>query len=45
MISPPSVPGSEWAPEFAIHDLDSLDALAAADPADFPDDIAHYLWT
>lgn len=36
---------SEWAPEFAIHDLDSLDALAAADPADFPDDIAHYLWT
>ncbi|CNV70631.1 thymidylate synthase [Mycobacterium tuberculosis] len=34
---------SEWAPEFAIHDLDSLDALAAADPADFPDDIAHYL--
>jgi predicted PhzF superfamily epimerase YddE/YHI9 len=36
---------SEWAPEFAIHDLDSLDDLAAADPADFPDDIQHYLWT
>jgi predicted PhzF superfamily epimerase YddE/YHI9 len=36
---------AEWAPEFAIHDLDSLNALAAADPADFPDDIAHYLWT
>ncbi|QUR67062.1 PhzF family phenazine biosynthesis protein [Mycobacterium spongiae] len=36
---------SEWAPEFAIHDLDSLDALAGADPADFSDDIAHYLWT
>lgn len=36
---------AQWAPEFAIHDLDSLDALAAADPADFPDDIAHYLWT
>jgi predicted PhzF superfamily epimerase YddE/YHI9 len=36
---------SEWAPEFAIHDLDSLDDLAAANPADFPDDIQHYLWT
>jgi predicted PhzF superfamily epimerase YddE/YHI9 len=28
-----------------MHHLDSLDALAAADPAAFPDDIAHYLWT
>jgi predicted PhzF superfamily epimerase YddE/YHI9 len=36
---------AEWAPEFAIHDLDSVDALVAADPADFPDDTAHYLWT
>jgi predicted PhzF superfamily epimerase YddE/YHI9 len=36
---------SEWAPEFAIHDLESLDDLAAADPADFPDDVQHYLWT
>lgn len=36
---------SEWAPELAIHDLESLDELAAADPADFPDDIQHYLWT
>jgi len=36
---------AEWAPEFAIHDLDSLEALFAADPADFPDDIARYLWT
>jgi predicted PhzF superfamily epimerase YddE/YHI9 len=35
---------SEWSPEFAIHDLDSVDELAAADPADFPDDVAHYLW-
>lgn len=35
---------SEWAPEFAIHDLPNLDELAAADPADFPDDVAHYLW-
>jgi predicted PhzF superfamily epimerase YddE/YHI9 len=36
---------SEWAPEFAIHDLESLDDLTAARPADFPDDIQHYLWT
>jgi predicted PhzF superfamily epimerase YddE/YHI9 len=36
---------SEWAPEFAIHDLESLDELAAADPADFSDDVSHYLWT
>jgi predicted PhzF superfamily epimerase YddE/YHI9 len=36
---------AEWSPEFAIHDLDSLDELAAADAADFPDDVAHYLWT
>ncbi len=35
---------SEWAPEFAIHDLESLDELAAADPTDFPDDVSHYLW-
>jgi predicted PhzF superfamily epimerase YddE/YHI9 len=35
---------SEWAPDFAIHDLDSLDDLAAANPSDFPDDAAHYLW-
>lgn len=36
---------SEWAPEFAIHDLESVDELAAADPADFSDDVSHYLWT
>jgi predicted PhzF superfamily epimerase YddE/YHI9 len=36
---------AEWAPEFFIHDLETLDALAAADPDDFPDDVAHYLWT
>ena len=35
---------SEWAPELAIHEFDSVDDLFAADPADFPDDIAHYLW-
>ncbi|MBY0441318.1 MAG: PhzF family phenazine biosynthesis protein, partial [Mycobacteriaceae bacterium] len=36
---------AEWTSEFAIHELDSLKTLAAADPADFPDDIPHYLWT
>jgi predicted PhzF superfamily epimerase YddE/YHI9 len=35
---------AEWAPEFAIHDLNSLDELAAADPEDYPDDFEHYLW-
>jgi predicted PhzF superfamily epimerase YddE/YHI9 len=36
---------ADWAPEFAIYDMASLDALAAADPADYTDDIQHYLWT
>ncbi|KAA1251446.1 PhzF family phenazine biosynthesis protein [Mycobacterium simiae] len=36
---------AEWAPEFAIHYVDSHDALAASDPADFSDDTAHFLWT
>jgi len=36
---------SEWAPEFAIHDLASTEELLAADPEDYPDDIQHYLWT
>ena len=36
---------AEWAPEFAIHDLASTDDLAAADPAEYPDDIQHYLWS
>jgi predicted PhzF superfamily epimerase YddE/YHI9 len=35
---------SEWAPEFAVHELGSADELLAADPAEFADDIAHYLW-
>jgi predicted PhzF superfamily epimerase YddE/YHI9 len=36
---------SEWAPELAIHEFGSVDELLAADPAEFPDDTAHYLWT
>ena len=36
---------SEWAPEFAIYDLASVDELNAAGPDDYADDIDHYLWT
>ncbi|BCI52835.1 thymidylate synthase [Mycolicibacterium litorale] len=36
---------SDWAPEFAIHDVESTDELAAADPSDYADDAHHYLWT
>jgi predicted PhzF superfamily epimerase YddE/YHI9 len=36
---------SEWAPEFAIYDLESTEELFAADPDDYPDDIQNYLWT
>lgn len=35
---------AEWAPEFAIHTLDSPDAVMAADPAEYADDFEHYLW-
>jgi predicted PhzF superfamily epimerase YddE/YHI9 len=36
---------SEWAPEFAIYDLESTEELFAAAPDDYPDDIQNYLWT
>ncbi|WP_055401672.1 MULTISPECIES: PhzF family phenazine biosynthesis protein [unclassified Mycobacterium] len=35
---------SDWAPEVALHEFGSADELLAADPGDFPDDTAHYLW-
>ncbi|BBY00118.1 PhzF family phenazine biosynthesis protein [Mycobacterium seoulense] len=35
---------SEWAPEVGLHEFASADELLAADPGDFPDDTAHYLW-
>lgn len=35
---------SEWAPEFAIHDLSSVDELLAAEPDDFADGEENYLW-
>ncbi|MEW5810970.1 MAG: PhzF family phenazine biosynthesis protein [Actinomycetota bacterium] len=36
---------AEWAPEFAIYDIDSVESLAAADPDDYGDGDKHYLWT
>jgi predicted PhzF superfamily epimerase YddE/YHI9 len=36
---------SEWAPEFAIYELDSTEDLLAADPDDYSDDVEHFLWT
>ncbi|CAJ1583714.1 PhzF family phenazine biosynthesis protein [[Mycobacterium] wendilense] len=36
---------AEWSPEFAIHDVASVDELLAADPDDYSDDVEHYLWT
>jgi predicted PhzF superfamily epimerase YddE/YHI9 len=36
---------SEWAPEFAIYDIESTEELFGADPDDYPDDIQNYLWT
>jgi predicted PhzF superfamily epimerase YddE/YHI9 len=35
---------SEWAPEFGIYELDSVDDVLAADPADYAEDVEHYLW-
>ena len=35
---------AEWAPEFAIHGLDSPEAVVEADPGDYADDFQHYLW-
>lgn len=36
---------AEWSPQFAFHDLASVEELLAADPADYADDAYHYLWT
>jgi predicted PhzF superfamily epimerase YddE/YHI9 len=34
----------QWGPELAYREFDSVSDLLAADPAEFPDDAAHYLW-
>ncbi len=36
---------AEWAPDFSIHDLATIDELSASDPDDYADDTGHYLWT
>ncbi|MCH9699783.1 MAG: PhzF family phenazine biosynthesis protein, partial [Actinomycetia bacterium] len=36
---------AEWAPDFSIHLLATVDELSAAEPDDYPDDAEHYLWT
>ena len=36
---------AEWAPDFAIYDLDSTEKLFAAAPDDYSDDVENYLWT
>jgi predicted PhzF superfamily epimerase YddE/YHI9 len=36
---------SDWGPEFAIHEVESVAELTTAQPWDYPDDIEHYLWT
>jgi predicted PhzF superfamily epimerase YddE/YHI9 len=35
---------SEWAPDFSIYDLGSVDEVLAADPDDYSDDVEHYVW-
>lgn len=35
---------SEWAPEFSIYELDSVDEVLGADPDDYSDDVEHYVW-
>lgn len=35
---------AEWAPDFSIHDLDSVEDVLAADPDDYGEDVEHYLW-
>ncbi|MGD9620374.1 MAG: PhzF family phenazine biosynthesis protein [Mycolicibacterium sp.] len=36
---------AEWAPDFSIHNLGTVDDLSAADPDEYADDAQHYLWT
>lgn len=34
----------EWAPDFSMHRLDSVDDVLGADPDDYGDDVEHYVW-
>lgn len=35
---------ADWAPDFAIRDLDSIEAVLNADPDDYGDDVQHFAW-
>jgi predicted PhzF superfamily epimerase YddE/YHI9 len=35
---------AEWAPDFSIYDLSSVDEVLGADPDDYADDVEHYVW-
>jgi predicted PhzF superfamily epimerase YddE/YHI9 len=35
---------AEWAPDFSIYDMDSVDDVLNADPDDYGDAVEHYLW-
>jgi predicted PhzF superfamily epimerase YddE/YHI9 len=35
---------SEWAPDFSIYDLNSIDEVLDADPNDYSEDVEHYVW-
>lgn len=38
------VASADWGPEFAVHNLSSVEEVLAADPRDYADDSYHYLW-
>jgi predicted PhzF superfamily epimerase YddE/YHI9 len=35
---------AEWAPDFSIYDMDSVDDVLNADPDDYGDAVEHYVW-
>ena len=35
---------AEWAPDFAVYDMDSVDDVLDADPDDYRDAAEHYVW-
>lgn len=35
---------ADWAPDFSIYDLDSVEGVLAADPDDYGDAVEHYVW-
>lgn len=36
---------AEWAPEFSIYEMSSIDEVLAADPDDYAEDVEHYVWS